>query len=122
MTGKIMTEQELQEIEKRCSDAKPAPWHWESEDSSMVDLLYTIQGGTAKGLDDWVLACARCYSCQKTGNYCTWPQKEDADFISHARTDVPNLVVEVRRLKGIVQDANEVMLSEGIIDEEEFER
>jgi hypothetical protein len=70
-----MTEQELQAIEALAAAATPGPWTVVDEDY----LKPTIIGGDNVG-DGYVIRSA------------------DAAFIAAARTDVPALVAEVRRL------------------------
>ena len=54
-----------------------------------------------------ILACTRCEACQKHDHQlCDWPNKENGDFIAHAREDVPKMLDhiaeqqrEIQRLK-----------------------
>lgn len=74
---------DLDAIEARASAASPGPW----QRGNRI-------GGPATELDD-----AQVYGPEMTiydeGGH-GW---EDAEFIAHARTDVPALVAEVRRLR-----------------------
>lgn len=69
-----MTIQELREIRSRCESATPAPW-------SLVEKGNTVRSwaidGVAHGMKH---------------------NKADAEFVSHARTDIPRLIDEIKRL------------------------
>ena len=75
-----MTLQELEEIRKRCDAATEGPW--EQEDCRENHIA------TATGMD---IAHA--------------PKQINAQFIAHARTDVPALLAEVERLRGLIKAA-----------------
>ena len=77
-----MTDEELDEIEKRANAATPGPWY-SGRDPSNDEIIYDF--------DPWTDANA----CQ-IGEI---RHIEDIDFISHAREDVPSLIAEVRQLK-----------------------
>lgn len=89
-----MTEQEICEVEKRAEKATPGPW--------------AIQPG------------GHCGSAGKT--YSTTPQftdrgnmrKVDADFIAHARGDIPKLCKEVRKLQRENEGLQETLFQAGI--------
>lgn len=74
-----MTDEQLAEIEARANAATPGPWVQSQRDTWMV---YRDGGGTPE--------------VDVGGGYDT---KENANFIAHARSDVPALVAEVRRLR-----------------------
>lgn len=76
-----MTDQELAAIEARVNAATAGPW----EAYCNYDECWTLDGPIANGPD--------------------MMPKGDAIFIAHARTDVPALVAEVRRLKWLVREA-----------------
>lgn len=83
-----MTEDELTAIEQRANAATPGPW-----------TTTNVYDGMA-GVDD---ANGRLIVFfgpdSKTGEfYHDWPE---AEFIAHARTDIPALIAEVRRLREI---------------------
>lgn len=75
-----MNEEELSEIERRCSSATPGPWKsWiEGRDHTAGDSVITTEG------DDIYLSGAT---------------PADQDFIAAARQDVPRLIAEIRRLR-----------------------
>jgi chromosome segregation ATPase len=78
-----LTPERLSEIEKRCNAATAGPWRYDYVDgesycvlaktNTISDLVCTM-AGTAKDCDT-------------------------ADFIAHARTDIPDLLSEIKRLR-----------------------
>lgn len=69
----------LKEIKARCEAATPGPW----------EVGYSSLGGMTV-----VNVRGSEFPCWKTQIY-----KDDAEFIAHARQDVPWLVAEVERLR-----------------------
>ena len=79
-----MTEQERQAIRGRCQSSTPGPW--------AVD---TASGGVNVISDHYSDECVGI-----CGNAKNWQLlKGDAEFIAHARQDVPALLAEVERLR-----------------------
>lgn len=76
-----LTDDELDEIELRAIAAAAGPWYWASP----------------KGYPQRVSNSKAAVICETFTN----PDKPayDAEFISHAKSDVERLVAEVRRLK-----------------------
>lgn len=83
-----MNEQELAEIEARANAATPGPW---SVQVQHHDTL--IYGGPPGGRIDLA----------KIVPWMTH-DKPNADFIAHARQDVPALIAEVRHLRNVVKE------------------
>jgi hypothetical protein len=83
-----MTDAELAEIEARANAARPGPWKVGGYDDTVESESYT-------GPDHPVLA--------------DMVPPLDAEFIAHARSDVPALIAEVRRLGGVVDEYKEVI-------------
>lgn len=86
-----MTEQELEKIEARANAATPGPW------------------GTGTGYEqskrgNYVHDGHRIVCAEQDETDCVLAT-EDAEFIAHARADVPALVAEVRRLQGIIAES-----------------
>lgn len=82
----------LDEIRTRAQAATPEPWGWLAyEPSTLVSYDYLGDPVAEKyGLRPRVLA---------TGEYNRkTPSRHDADFIAHARQDIPDLLAEVGRL------------------------
>jgi hypothetical protein len=75
-----MTDEELQAIEARANAATPGPWEVFAEREVSTEHK-ALMGCTHDG--DGVFY-----------------EREDAEFVAHARADIPALVAEVRRLRG----------------------
>lgn len=81
-----MTEDKLAEIEARASSATPGPWLMEHDVWHPV-----IRQSQFDGFGPIV--------CREANGDSGLRWHPNADFISHAREDVPALVAEVRRLR-----------------------
>jgi hypothetical protein len=94
-----MTEQELQAIEQRANGATAGPWKAE-----MGQVLYWSPRPTkAKPNAGYTHTLMRAEQTDyASGEFFAVVDDTDATFIAHARTDVPALVAEVKRLR---QDA-----------------
>ncbi|TCX51950.1 hypothetical protein C1I38_08110 [Dehalobacter sp. 12DCB1] len=66
-----MDKQELDAIRERCAKATPGPWHRDGSEVRNGDGVFVVN-------DFWVHA--------------------DAEFTTHARTDIPALLAEIDRL------------------------
>jgi len=99
-----VTPAELDEIERRACAATEGPWTsaWTvPPDGGDERLIIGPEGEDVVGqlwYDGAHIACT----------------EPDAAFIAAARTDVPRLVAEVRRLRGIVDEAQVVATAENI--------
>jgi hypothetical protein len=84
-----MIEQELIEIEARAAAATPGPWKGDCRDGS---VKYTVRGS------DGTLVLRVDH---KNGDFGFVGERErdDESFVLHARSDIPALVAEVRRLR-----------------------
>lgn len=83
-----MTEQlDLDVIEQRANDATPGPWERWHDPVALVDRF--VAGFPINTIQDSV------------GQFSA----ADAEFIAHARTDVPALVAEIRRLRAELAEA-----------------
>jgi hypothetical protein len=84
-----MTEEELKAIKARCEAATPGPWksYIEGRDSTGGSDFIMTGEGTTLG-DDIEL---------------TGATQADQDFIAHARQDVPKLLAEIERLRGLLK-------------------
>ncbi len=78
--AKTLSDEMLDEIERRSNRATPGPW------KSYVERRDHISGS------DFIMTTAEDI-------YLTGATVEDQDFIAHARQDVPLLLSEVRRLR-----------------------
>jgi len=79
-----MTDEELDDVERRCSAATPAPWKSYVEGRDHTSGSNFIDVGDGNGIE------------------LSGATSADQDFIAHARQDVPRLVEEVRRLRALV--------------------
>ncbi|MFR9794274.1 hypothetical protein ACL07V_37570 [Streptomyces sp. MB22_4] len=85
-----MTQLDLDAIEARANAATPGPWTtdgWE---------IYQGDGNSAPDLMKWVGETCRADDYDGSQN--------DAAFIAHARTDVPAMAAEIRRLRARVTE------------------
>jgi hypothetical protein len=115
-----MTDEKLQEIEKRAAAATPGPWVVGSVTGSCSmdhgrgpmghgqgDCQYDYRietKGTARHCVSSVALVEVVTTCEEYGAL----EPANADFIANARTDMPALVAEVRRLFGMLSAANHV--------------
>lgn len=85
----MMTSEELQAIKERVAKATAGPWEWRVDcyDFWLASNHFTV--ADSFGYDD--------------GDSTIRVSKADAEFIAHARQDVPTLVAEVERLKNGLQ-------------------
>jgi hypothetical protein len=88
-----MTDEELAGIEARANAATSGPWVWKVRGENGPLCMHS---GDAIVFDDGTA----------WGEYGSPMHNEaaDATFIAHARTDVPALVAEVRRLRDALLD------------------
>lgn len=79
-----MDEKQLLEIEARANAATPGPWEQDEESN---DALSIKSHG--------------CVTAMVFGNAFLGEeaQGQNAHFIAHSRTDIPNLIAEIRRLQ-----------------------
>jgi hypothetical protein len=88
----------IDEITKRREAATKGPWAWISDDPVFLTL-----GKKGNEQERHVLSAWRCQSCIKNDSNCLWPSKEDADFIAHARQDIPYLLSELETAVNLSQ-------------------
>jgi hypothetical protein len=94
-----MMDDELEEIERRAMLASPGPWEarletrWGTGGASCIDL-------NPDGDEDAELY----FAYVPVERVSPDPQLDnDLDFVAHARTDIPRLVAEVRRLRRMIR-------------------
>ena len=102
----MLTEEQLLEIEARCNAATPGPWDsctaiCGSGDSA---IIAPIHGRSC------VLALV-CAEVDEQGKDVVRSMR-DAAFIAAARTDVPALVAEVRRLSEAISELEVLYVTE----------
>lgn len=91
----MLTNEELNAIEKRANAATPGPWEWDgaqADDESVADFgaPWIPQGST---LGNTLIQLADTYEGSPA----------DCAFVAAARDDVPCLVTEVRRLRDALE-------------------
>lgn len=85
-----MDDLNLEEIEARANAATDGPWWaWDR------GVGWHIALGTPKDVDDW----GHPSHLLPEGFRTDISRQADAEFIAHARTDIPKLIEEVRRLR-----------------------
>lgn len=93
-----VSEEMLAEIEARANAATAAPWLSRPTVTGMQRVLAWLDENAWRGSIEFVLATVNSWSAPGYG-----PLKAEADanadFIAHARTDIPVLVAEIRRLQ-----------------------
>lgn len=94
-----MTESKLKAIEERAEKATPAPWQHGFDDGSgrVTKDADWPQGAYIVRGDDTIVTGGNF-----EGIACGVEELADADFIAHARQDVPALIAEVRRLREVL--------------------
>ncbi|RNC62776.1 MAG: hypothetical protein AWM53_01995 [Candidatus Dichloromethanomonas elyunquensis] len=79
-----MNKQELQDIRERCEKATPGPWKWIINGNTVQSHAITTDTGKC-GIQEKICASIS-------------PKTKNANFIAHARTDIPALLTEIDRL------------------------
>jgi hypothetical protein len=109
-----LTNEQLAEIRKRVEAATAGPWRWEklhdAEDEWDTEMAY-LSNETESVMDFG--DCEQYYPTQGTP-----PNHADAEFISHARQDVPVLLAEIERLRNVLNYVND-LASEFFTEEHE---
>lgn len=83
-----LTEQELEEIRKRCEAATPGPWVWESDSPNCV--------GTRGNSTSLI--------CEDGADSFVGLTERDNEFIAHARADIPALADSLRAERARMQE------------------
>lgn len=88
-----MTAADLDAIEQRANAATEGPW--ENYGGGEINQHFSLPEPWATVVSTDVACMAYCYG----GSAAGVERDEDAEFIAHARDDVPALLAEVRRLR-----------------------
>lgn len=88
-----MTEDELKAIEARANAARPGPW---KKLAAETDTWLFVDGPVGN------ITSREYWHCEKEKQPTRAQDESDFDFIAHAREDIPALIAEVRRLRGII--------------------
>ncbi len=96
-----MTDERLAEIRARVEAACPAPWRVNTKDRAGEDwpIGFVLHGILDVGQDtdgtNWIVTTDGIRASQMVSGGA----EEDATFIAHARTDIPDLLAEIGRLR-----------------------
>lgn len=94
-----LTQEELEAIRERVKNATTAPWKVESGEFSGDNWLIAYTGADESGTEYYIT------TNNVRGSEMDGDTKSDAQFIAHARTDIPRLLAEIERLGDILHDA-----------------
>lgn len=102
-----MTPEQLDEIEARANRATEGPW-------TVSETVDETEYGSYTACGVQPIAPLEWYSDSDVAHVALEPMvEEDAKFIAAARTDVPNLVAEVRRLRAQVEALEKLHRDDG---------
>ncbi len=90
----MMTEEQLAAIQARCDAATPPPWYVHEADGE--DAETGEPWAQLDGIEDR-------HGDRLADEHLDWESDEDFVFVTHARTDVPDLLAEIRRLREVVR-------------------
>lgn len=104
-----MTPKELAEIKARCDAATPGPYKAELDvfehDDPEIEVCITNIGATTPPTRGYLSLFTAGTGLKVSEE--NWPKAHasqdlrDAEFFAHARTDVPALLAEIERLRGL---------------------
>jgi len=80
-----LSNDELNQIDARAEAALPGPWSWTPDTPKMNGVHWNMRIKDQPGI--------------RFGIYEYQHGYQNAEFIAHARTDIPRLIAEIRRLK-----------------------
>src|SRR5690625_2575930 len=98
-----MKPEELEAIRKRAEVATTAPWKVESGEFSGDNWLITYTGADVDGVEYFVTTDS------VRGSEMDGDTASDAQFIAHARTDIPKLLAEIDRLSNRLGEAEDLL-------------
>lgn len=112
-----LTPERIEEIRKRADAATAAPWASRPTATGMQRVLGWLNENSWRGSLEFVLASINSWSAPGSG-----PVKVEAaanaDFIAHARTDIPHLIASHESLRLQLDEAN----ARCVVDDEMVER
>jgi hypothetical protein len=108
----FITEDHLDEIEESLESITPGPWYWAMYDDvhRMSMLAVTTEegdgadGGYWPNFDGGTLVAATLIQEPRYVDIKDARWQQNVQFIARCRTDVPNLVREVRRLRALLAE------------------
>lgn len=99
-----LTNERLAEIEARAAKATPGPWvHGGGQDIQTEDEIDVAD------------------ACKGDGYLCA-EGLADADFIAHSRTDIPDLIAEIRRLRAQYEELRDALCAKAWAPRDNHER
>lgn len=102
-----MSEPDIEAIRARKDAATPGPWEWDTEDGECLRSLSVTDreyGEFGSLLASYPRAVVMGYPCRPGTGFAEY-DGADAEFIAHARTDIPDLLEAVDRLRSMLIDA-----------------
>lgn len=95
-----MSDLDLDAIKARCAAATPGPWEWDeySESDNETVVASGLKTPDVIPDGDWDAGAVLRPTAPHVPSEVVM-KRRDAEFIAHARTDVPALVAEVERWK-----------------------
>ena len=103
-----LSDVELDEMQQRCDTATAGPWFIRVLDDAHAMTLYAVstkpdtnQGERWPDFEQWTMVAATLVQEPRYVSIEDERWVENARFIAHARSDVPRLVAEVRRLRAL---------------------
>lgn len=109
-----LTDDEIREIEQRAAAATPGPWFVRQldDDYAMSLVAVSIAPDTGQGerwpdFDHREIVAATLVQQPRYVDVADQQWDENAEFIAHAREDIPRLLAEIRRLRSRQEGAHE---------------
>lgn len=107
-----MTDEQLAEIEARAEKAFPGPW------KHYIDREWHSPDRVIEAANTWVVI--RDENCEH--NWKLGRNEDNYEFIAHARTDIPMLIAEVRRLRAQYEELRDALCSKAWAPRDNHER
>jgi hypothetical protein len=95
--GNSMTEEQLAAIEARVNAATSGPWVMRVQQDSRIPQVGVVAEHTNEDI---------AYNIFRAEHLCQG--QHNMAFISYARTDIPELIAEVRRLQNIIKESEDI--------------
>lgn len=89
----ILTDEKIDEIEKRANAATKGPWYNENTNPLNPNIWYVKSGSCATSVNSWGEICSLVPGTE-----------EDAVFLASSRTDIPALIASHRLLQARVRE------------------
>ena len=103
-----LSDSDLDEIEERADAATPGPWFVRFLDDVHAMSLYAVstkpdtgEGGRWPDFEQWTMVAATLVQEPRYADIEDERWIENARFIAHARSDIPRLITEIRRLRAL---------------------